>query len=60
MKKLLGWYIGLKNSKGAAAVEYALIIALVVLAVVVALGALGVAISAKIDEVTAAVNAVNV
>ena len=61
MKRLLGWYVWLKTSeKGAAAIEYALVIALVVLAVIVALAALGTAISAKIDDISAAVNAVNV
>ena len=58
MKRLLGWYVWLKTSeKGAAAVEYALVIAVVVLAVLVALGLLADAISAKIDDIIVDVQA---
>ena len=47
MRKLLGWYIRFKTSeKGAAATEYALIVVLVALAIVIAAGALGTAIAA--------------
>ena len=47
MNKLLGWYIRFKtNEKGAAATEYALIVVLVALAIIIAAGALGTAIAA--------------
>jgi pilus assembly protein Flp/PilA len=59
MKKLLGWYIRFKTGeKGATAVEYGLIIALIAVAIVSIVAILGGQIAgafqAVVDELTAA------
>jgi pilus assembly protein Flp/PilA len=41
MRKLLGLYVRFKNSRGASATEYALIITLVALAIIATAGVLG-------------------
>jgi len=60
MRKLLGWYIRFTTSeKGAAATEYALIVVLVALAIILAAGALGTAIAAVFNSATAELTALS-
>jgi len=61
MKRLLGWYVRFKTSeKGASATEYALIIALVALAIILGATALGVAINSMFTDVATKLDAVTV
>jgi len=56
MKKLLGWYVRFKTSeKGAAAAEYALLVALVAVVIIAGATTLGLAINGKLDEVAKAI-----
>lgn len=56
MKKLLKWYVALKtNEKGATAVEYGLIVALIAAVIVTIVATLGDTIAAKFQEVVNAI-----
>lgn len=56
MKKLLRWYVALKcNEKGATAVEYGLIVALIAAVIVAIVATLGDTIAAKFQEVVNAI-----
>jgi len=56
--KLLKWYIALRYSeRGATAVEYGLIVALIAAVIVIVVALLGTQINAALQKVTAALNA---
>ena len=48
----------LKGEEGATAVEYGLMVALIALAIIVAVTALGGSLSALFDQISAAINAI--
>ncbi len=58
MRKILGLYVRIMNSRGASATEYALIITLVALAIITAAGLLGKEISDAFTAATAALASV--
>lgn len=55
MRRLIDWYVNLRNEKGATMVEYALMVALVAVVALVGVRALGVSVLAEFNKIATAI-----